>query len=232
VTAAETGRPEQAPHARRFLRTPGDVQRFFWLVFFVPVNLLFPAALFALVPIQPALDSAPYVVVAVKAAYFLMVGFGVLSLRTVWQPLDDLPSRTAVWGYRLAGSLSIAALLVVHAGSAYQFGRVEREINRNMLSANKALPITPQAGLRVDRVKLERREWIYASTLTQQLAAQIDRAKFGAAVRPVLAGVICADAWQRRLLGLGIRIRYVYRDRNGEPVVDEVFERGTCPGKI
>lgn len=128
--------------------------------------------------------------------------------------------------------LSIAALLVVHAGSVYQFGRMEREINRNMLSANKALPITPQAGLRVDRVRLERRDWIYASTLTQQLAAQIDRAKFGAAVRPALAGAICADAWQRRLLGMGVRIRYVYRDRNGEPVADEAFERNTCPGKI
>jgi len=221
----------RSPHPRRFLRTPGEVQRFFWLVFFVPVNLLFPAALFALVSIQPALDSAPYVVVAVKAAYFLMVGFGVLCLRALWQPIGDLPSRAAVWGYRLAGSLSIAALLVVHAGSVYQFGRMEREINRNMLSANKALPITPQAGLRVDRVKLERRDWIYASTLTQQLAAQIDRAKFGAAVRPALAGAICADAWQRRLLGMGVRIRYVYRDRNGEPVADEAFERSTCPEK-
>ncbi|MFA5912025.1 MAG: hypothetical protein WC830_00560 [Burkholderiales bacterium] len=160
-----------------------------------------------------------------------MVGFGVLSLRALWQPIGDLPSRAAVWGYRLAGSLSIAALLVVHAGSVYQFGRMEREINRNMLSANKALPITPQAGLRVDRVKLERRDWIYASTLTQQLAAQIDRAKFGAAVRPALAGAICADAWQRRLLGMGVRIRYVYRDRNGEPVADEAFERSTCPEK-
>ncbi len=216
---------------RRFLRTPGDVQRFFWLVFFVPVNLLFQAALFALVPIQPALDSAPYVVVAVKAAYFLMVGFGVLTLRAVWQPMDDLPSRTAVWAYRLAGLLSIAALLVVHAGSVYQFGRMEREINRNMRSANKALPITPQAGLRVDRVKLERRDWIYESTLTQQLAAQIDRAKFRVTVRPALAGAICADAWQRRLLGVGVRIRYVYRDRNGGLVADESFERSTCSGK-
>lgn len=99
MTAAERGRSERAPHARLFLRTPGDAQRFFWLVFFVPVNLLFQAALFALVSIQPALDSAPYVVVAVKAAYFLMVGFGVLSLRALWQPIGDLPSRTAVWAY-------------------------------------------------------------------------------------------------------------------------------------
>jgi len=231
VTAVEIGTSERAPDARRFLRTPGEVQRFFWLAFFVPVNLLFQAALFALVPIQPALDTAPYVIVAVKAAYFLMVGFGVLTLRAIWQPIGALPSRTAVWAYRLAGLLSIAALLVVHADSVYQFGRVEREINRNMLSANKTLPITPQAGLRVDRVKLERREWIYESTLTQQLATQIDRAKFGMAIRPALAGAICADAWQRRLLGMGIRIRYVYRDRNGEPVADEAFERSTCPGK-
>lgn len=231
MTAAATGTPERSPHARRFLRTPGEVQRFFWLVFFVPVNLLFQAALFALVSIQPALDSAPYVIVAVKAAYFLMVGFGVLTLRALWQPLHDLPSRTAVWAYRLAGSLSIAALLVVHAGSVYPFGRMEREINRTMLSANKALPLTPQAGLRVDRVTLERRDWIYASTLTQQLAAQIDGAKFRTAIRPALAAAICADAWQRRLLGMGIRIRYVYRDRNGELVADEPFERSTCPGK-
>lgn len=231
MTAAERGRSERAPYARLFLRTPGDVQRFFWLVFFVPVNLLFQAALFALVSIQPALDSAPYVIVAVKTAYFLMVCFGVLSLRAVWQSIGELPSRTAAWAYRLAGLASIAALLVVHADSVYQFGRIEREIIRTMLSANKTLPITPQAGLRVDRVKLERRDWIYESTLTQQLAAQIDRAKFGTAVRPALAGVICADAWQHRLLGLGIRIRYAYRDRNGELVADESFERSTCPGK-
>jgi hypothetical protein len=222
---------ERTPDARSLLRNQGDVQRFFWLVFFVPVNLLFQAALFALVSIQPVLDSAPYVIVAVKTAYFLMVCFGVLTLRTAWQPIDDLPSRTAAWAYRLLGLVSIAALLVVHAGSVYQFGRMEREINRNMLSANKALPITPQAGLRVDRVTLERRDWIYESTLTRQLAAQIDRAKFGMAVRPVLAGAICADAWQRRLLSRGIRIRYVYRDRSGELVVDEPFERGTCAEK-
>ena len=221
----------RSAHDRRFLRTPGDVQKLFWLVFFVPVNLLFQAALFALVAIHPALDSAPYVIVVVKAAYFLMVGFGVLSLRAVWQSIGGLPSRTAARAYRLAGLLSIAALLVVHADSVYQFGRVEREINRNMLSANKTLPITPQAGLRVDRVKLEGRDWIYESTLTQQLAAKVDRAKFGAAVRPALTGAICADAWQRRLLGMGIRIRYVYRDRNGDLVADESFERGTCPGK-
>ena len=231
MTAAETGTSERAPDARPFLRTPGDAQRFFWLAFFVPVNLLFQAALFALVSIQPALDSAPYVVVAVKTAYFLTVCFGVLTLRAVWQPIDGLPSRTAVWAYRLVGLVSIAALLVVHARSVYQFGRMEREINRNMLSANKALPITPQAGLRVDRVTLERRDWIYESTLTQQLAAQIDRAKFGMAVRPALAGAICADAWQRRLSGMGIRIRYVYRDRNGELVIDEPFGRSTCSGK-
>lgn len=229
MTAAEIATPERAP--RRFVRTPGDVQRFFWLVFFVPVNLLFQAALFALVSIQPALDSAPYVIVAVKTAYFLMVCFGVLTLRAVWQSIDDLPSRKAVWAYRLAGLVSIAALLVVHAKSVYQFGRMEREIIRVMLSANKTLPLTPQAGVRLDRVTLERRDWINESTLTQQLAAKIDRAKFRQAVRPALAGVICADAWQHRLLGMGIRIHYVYRDRNGELVVDESFERSTCPGK-
>lgn len=231
MTAAERGGSERAPYARRFLRTPGDAQKFFWFAFFVPVNLLFQAALFALEPIQPALDAAPYVIVAVKAAYFLMVGFGVLSLRALWQPIGGLPARTAVWAYRLAGLASIAALLLVHAGGVYQFGRIERETMRNMLTANKTLPITPQAGLRVDRVRLERRDWIYESTLTQQLAAQMDRAKFGAAVRPALAGAICADAWQRRLLGMGIRIRYVYRDRNGEPITDLSFERGTCPAK-
>ncbi len=231
VMAAEIDRSERAADARRFLRTPGDVQRFFWLVFFVPVNVLFQAALFALVSIQPALDAAPYVIVAVKTAYFLMVGFGVLSLRALWQPIGGLPSRTAVRAYRLAGAASIAAFLLVHAGSVYQYGRIEREIIRTMLSANKTLPITPQAGLRVDRVRLERRDWIYESTLTRQLAAQMDRAKFGAAVRPALAGVICADAWQHRLLRLGIRIRYAYRDRNGELVADEAFERGTCPAK-
>ena len=231
MTAAERGGSERAPYARRFLRTSGDVHRIFWLVFFVPVSLLFQAALFALVAIEPALDAAPYVIVAVKAAYFLMVGSSVLSLRALWQPLAGLPSRIAVWAYRLAGAASIAVLLLVHAGSVYQFGRIEREIIRTMLSANKTLPITPQAGLRVDRVRLERRDWIYESTLTQQLAAQVDRAKFGAAVRPALAGVICADAWQRRLLGLGIRIRYAYRDRNGAPVADEAFERGACPAK-
>jgi len=231
VTAAERGTPEQAPHTRRFLRAPGDVQRFFWLAFFVPVNILFQAALFALASIQPALDSAPYVIVAVKAVYFLMVCFGVLTLRAVWQSIDKLPSRKAVWAYRLAGLVSIAALLVVHGKSVYQFGRMEREIIRTMLSANKNLPVTPQAGLRVDRVTLERRDWINQSTLTRQLAAQIDRAKFRQVTRPVLARVICADAWQHRLLGMGIRIRYVYRDRNGELIVDELFEPSTCSGK-
>ena len=231
MTAAEIGRSERAPGARRFLRTSGDVQRFFWLAFFVPVNILFQATLFALVSIQPALDSAPYEIVAVKTAYFLMVCFGVLTLRALWQSIDDVPSRAAVWAYRLAGLMSIAVLLVVHAKSVYQFGRMEREIIRIMLSANKNLPVTPQAGLRVDRVILKRRDWINEATLTQQLAAQIDRVKFRHVVRPVLARVICADAWQYRLLGMGIRVRYVYRDRNGELVVDESFERSTCPGK-
>jgi hypothetical protein len=231
VTAVKAGTAGRALDARRFLGTPGDVQRFFWLAFFIPANILFQAVLFAILSIQPALDSAPYVVVVVKAAYFSMICFGVLTLWRVWQPLGGLPSQTAVWAYRLAGLVSIAALLVVHAGRAYQFGRVEREINSNMQSANKNLPITPQAGLRIDRVKLERRDWIFESTLTQQLAAKVDRAKFGRAIRPGIAGLVCADAWQRKLLEMGIRIRYVYRDRNGELIADEPFQRGTCSGK-
>ena len=231
MTDPEIGGSEQAPDARRLLRTHGDLQKVFWLAFIVPANLLFPAVLFALVSIQPALDSAPYVIVAVKTAYFLMVCFGVLTLRAVWPSIEELPSRKTVWVYRLAGLASIAALLIVHAKSVYQFGQLEREVIRNMLSANKSLPVTPQPGLRVDRVTLERRDWISESTLTQQLAAQIDRAKFRQVVRPGLAHIICADAWQHRLLGMGIRIRYIYRDRDGDLVVDESFERSTCPGK-
>jgi hypothetical protein len=100
-----------------------------------------------------------------------------------------------------------------------------------MFAANKLLPSPPQAGVRTDQVRLERRDWIYESTMTELQASQINKEKFGAIIRPMLSGTICTEAWHRRLLAIQVRIRHVIRDRSGETIADESFGPETCPDK-
>ena len=206
-------------------------RRFFWFALFLPVNLLFQALCFASGAFRPDLDAAVPFILLFKSAYFLMVLYGIFSLKILWRSVAGLPSRQSAWTYRVAGLLSIGALLAMHAEQAYQFGRTEREIRRNMISLNSALPLAPQSGVRTDPVRLERRDWIYESTMAQLQASQIDRKKFNAAIRNALVGPACASEWNRRLFLLGVRVRYVYRDRNGEVLVDEAFGADSCPGK-
>lgn len=208
-----------------------NAHRLFWLALFIPVNVIFQALCFASGSLHPALDSAVVVIVLVKATYFLMVLFGIFSLKIVWRSVAGMPSRGTAWTYRVAGLATIGALLVIHAGHAYQFGRAEREIRRNMISVNKTLPALFQAGVREDPVRLERRDWVYETTMTQLQASQIDREKFAAAARQALSGTICAVEWHRRLFGFGVQIRYVYRDRYGDIIADEAFGIKTCAGK-
>lgn len=208
-----------------------NAHRLFWLALFLPVNVLFQALCFAFGSFRPDLDTAVFAIVLSKAAYFLMVLFGIYSLKIVWRSVAGMSSRGAAWTYRLAGLASVGALLALHAEQAYQFGRTEREIRRNMISANKTLPAPPQAGVRTDLVRLEHRDWVYVSTMTQLQASQVDGKKFAAAVRHALSGTICTVEWHRRLFQLGLRIRYVYRDRHGDIISDEAFGADTCPGK-
>lgn len=205
--------------------------KLFWLAFFFPINVLFQALCFALGPFRPDLDSAAVVIVLVKATYFLMVLFGIFSLKIVWQSVACMSSHGTVWTYRVVGLATIGALLAIHAEDVYQFGRVEREIRRNMISANKILPSAHQAGVRADQVRLEHRDWVYDLTMTQLQANQIDRRRFTAAIRQALNGTTCTVEWHRRLFRLGIRIRYVYRDRDGHIIADEAFGTDTCSGR-
>ena len=209
-----------------------NAHKLFWLALFLPVNVLFQAVCFAVWPFRPDLDSAVFATVMLKAAYFLMVLYGIFALKIVWRSVAGMSSRGAAWAYRAVGLASVGALLAIHAEPAYQFGRTEREIRRDMISTNKTLPSSPQAGVRIDRVRLERRDWVYESTMTQLLASQIDRGKFAAAARDALSGTTCAVEWHRRLFGLGVRIRYVYRDRYGDIIADEAFGTDTCSGKL
>jgi hypothetical protein len=175
------------------------------------------------------LDSFVPTVLLVKAVYFVMVLVGIFSLTSTWRAVTVMSSVRLVWGYRLLGLASIGALLAVHASTVYQFGRTEREVQRNMFAANQQLPASPQAGVRTDRIRLERRDWIYESTMTELQASQINKEKFGVLVRPLLSSTICIEAWHRRLLAMHLRIRHVIFDRSGEIIADESFGPETCP---
>lgn len=203
----------------------------FWLALFFPVNVMFQALCFASLPFRPDLDSAVPFILLFKATYFLMVLFGIFSLKIVWRSVAGMSSRRGAWTYRAVGLASIGALLAMHAEQVYQFGRTEREIRRTMISVNNTLPLAPQSGVRTDPVRLERRDWVYESTMTQLQASQIDRGKFTAAIRNALIEPACASEWNRRLLQLGVRIRYVYRDRDGDIIADQAFSADACSGK-
>ena len=191
-------------------------------------NILFQMLCFSLEPLHLNLESFVPVVLLVKTVYVLMALLGIISLKVLWRTVPDLSSQRLAWTYRLLGMTSIGALLVIHAPHVYQFGRAEREVQRNMVATNKTLPSSPQAGVRTEQVRLENRDWIYESTMTQLQASQINREKFGVAIRPMLSGTTCTDPWHRRLLGSRVRIRYVIRDRNGETIADESFGANTC----
>ena len=220
--------PVHAAATRKAMRP----HRLFWLGLFLPVNLLFQAICFAYYAYRPDLDAAVFFILLFKTAYFLMVLYCVCSLKMVWGSAAQMSSRAGAWSYRIMGLATLAALLAFHGEHAYQFGRAEREIRRNMMSVNRTLPLAPQAGVRTDQVVLEGRNWVYRLTMTQLQAGQIDRAGFSAAVRGALSGTICALEWHRRLLGLGVRIHYVYRDRSGNVIADEAFGADTCAGKV
>ena len=209
-----------------------NVHRLFWFGLFLPVNVLLQALCFAFWTFRPDLDSAVFVIVLLKAAYFLMALYGIFALKIVWRSVAGMSSQGAAWTYRAVGLATVGALLAVHAEHAYQFGRTEREIRRNMISTNKTLPSAPQPGVRIDQVRLERRDWVYESTMTQLQVSQIDRGKFIAAARHALDGTTCAVEWHRRLFGFGVRIRYVYRDRYGDIIADEAFGTDSCSGRL
>lgn len=201
----------------------------FWFGLFIPVNTLFQAVCFSLASLHLNLDSFVLTIVLVKAIYFLMVLFGIYFVKILWQAVADLPSQRVAWTYRLLGLASVGALLGVQAPDVYQFGRAEREIRRTMIAANKTFPSAPQAVVRTDHVRLENRDWVYESTMTQLQASQINREKFGVVLRQILSGTACAEALHRRLFQQNVRIRYVIRDRNGETVADESFGANNCP---
>lgn len=210
-----------------------DMQRLFWLVFFVPVNILSQALLFALGSIQLPLDSAPYAIVLLKSVFFLIFCFGVFALKQVWRSVEDAPLRASRWSYRVAGLISIAFLFGVHAENSYQLGRTEREIHRNVHLINKTMPFALEAGMRIDRVSLGKREWIYETSPTDLQAHQIDRARFGGTAQSLLSAMVCNEDWEEwhlNLLEMGVRIRFVYRTLDGDVVASEEFEPGACYG--
>ena len=207
-----------------------NAHRIFFLTLFFPVNVLFQALCFASLSFRPDLGSAGFFILLLKATYFLMTFFSIYYLKFVWRSVADMLSPRAAWTYRVAGLAAIAALLFMHAEHVYQFGQAEREIRRNLISTNKTLPSPPYAGVRADLVRLERRDWVYEITMTQLSVNQIDRAKFAASIR-AQSGIFCAIPWHRRLFELGVRVRYLYLDRDGGIVADEAFGSDTCSGR-
>lgn len=214
-----------------YLKNATSAHTLFWFGLFIPLSVVFQALCFFIGSLRPNADFPVAEVILVKSAYFGMVALGIFALKHVWQSVNGLSSRKIIWTYRLLALASLIALLMIHSQSMYQFGRIEREMQRNMTAANKAFPSSPIAGVRFDRIRLKNRDWIQELTMTEIQATQINKDKFGAAIRPMLSSAMCAEPWSQHLLESQIQVRYVIRDRNGELIADEAFSADACSRK-
>jgi hypothetical protein len=216
-------RSEQQQSHTWFDRT----SRLFWLGFFLPVNLLFHVLAYALLAIEPPLEHAVAVTIATKTAYFGLVTYAVLALWMVWRENSHEQPPQRRWRYFLAGSLSIAVLLVGHSERAYQFGILERQIGREVAKINAPGTRAPQ-GEMVHEVRVSGRAWYYEFKLPGVSVSQVDVVKFRTSIRASLLSSLCADAWIQRLVSANIAIHYVYHDQDSRFITDETFGKDAC----
>jgi hypothetical protein len=200
----------------------------FWVALFIPVNLLLQPTWFAVASFQPRLDVAPTMVALVKLMYFLSVCWGFYVLAKLWPGLSGLPSRAAAMLYRLAGLASIGALMVVHAPAIYRYGELERALHREIRATSQSMPLAAGPGVRMDQVWLGAREITYKFTLIGATASQMDLGKIREAIRAPLVAAVCADKKLTPTLSHGVTLRYIYQDKDGQPLADLALARENC----
>ena len=192
----------------------------FWVALFIPVNLLLQPAWFAIATLPPRLDMTPAVVALVKLMYFMSVCWGFYMLAKLWPGLTALPSQTAAMGYRLAGLVSLGALMVVHAPAIYRYGELERTVYREVRAAQQSIPVAAGPGVRLEKVLLGAHRITYEYSLTGVTASQVDLGKIREAIRGSLMAAICPDKKLMLTLKHGVALHYVYRDKDGQPITD------------
>lgn len=232
VFSSRARTPETATqHKHPEVQPPGDfglagrASRLFWFGFFLPVNILFHVLAYALLGTEPNLDHAVAVIVVIKTAYFGLVTYAVLALWAVWRA--SVEERRHRWLYLCAGLVSIVVFLAAHSERAYRFGILEREIGREVVKMNSGEAAALQAGV-IPKVRVSERVLYYEFGLPGMSVSQLDLVKFRAFVRSSLVGPICSDPWTQRLVSANIAIHYVYRDRDGQLIADELFGKDTC----
>lgn len=206
-------------------------ERRFWWALFVPVNLVFLPGWFAVERFQPDLNAALMVVVLVKLTYFLTVCWAIHALATVWPRLAGVRSPAVVLAYRLAGVASVGGLLLAHAAGIYGYGAMERQLTGELRASQSTLPLKVGEGMLLEKLQFEKRDVVYEYRFTSLLAMQVDAKKLHDATFLNAKTIGCADRKLIDQLHQGVRLSYVYVDRNYQPIATVVFDRDTCTGQ-
>lgn len=224
-TAPQDRYPEVQPPAD--VKWVGQVSRRFWPGFFLPVNILFHGLAYTLLGNELNLDRATLIIVATKTVYLGLVIYAMLALWGVWQASAEGPSARHRGMYLFWGLVSIVVFLAAHSERAYRFGIFEREIRREVVKINSVGSAAQQAeGLL--GVRIRERDWYYDFGFPGLLISQIDLVRFKATVSASLVGIVCSDPWTQRLISANIAIHYVFRDRDGQVITDEIFGKDVC----
>lgn len=219
------------PDAAPGRTTSSAIARLFWIGLLLPVNLIFQPLLFSLENYRPALDAAPVAATLVKVGYFISVCFGFYMLARLWPELPKGRPKAAGICYRMAGLASVLGLIAIHAAPIYHYAEIERDIHRESIAVNRATPSWIGAGIRLDRLRLQANDMVYEITVTNADAGKMNLPAYGAAVSPSLRLAACSSQTVVRNLGHGIRLRYVFHDRNARPLLDTVVDQGNCTDK-
>jgi hypothetical protein len=218
---------ESINEPQNFNLQPGRPFRLFWLGLFLPVNTLFHAIAHGLLHLEPSLDVAAWMIVSVKAGYFVLVTYAIVLIHRVWQASVEPPNHYR-WHYLVAGLASLAGLLLIHGERAYRYGLVEREVGREVRKLNSGATSKLPAGVKFNGVTVKGRSISIEYGLAGASFAGADANKLKLAGRPAVVAAACADIASRSILAAGIGITIQFRDRDGLVVAFDPLRMEDC----
>lgn len=182
------------------------------------------------------LIAAPFVAMAPR----VMVGVGVLTLLTCLAgaglSLKGLLAASEYSEGTLQGVLGVLIGLGVTALLGFGFASGARPdrtsvefLSKVAAVASKSLPRQLDEETLFNSVTAQPARLVYSYRLVRYTAAQLDRDKVVAALKPQLVTKVCQQVEVRRLLDAGVTLSHEYADKDGAPVAKVEIVKVDCP---